>query len=205
MNQSATRKLSTTNGTPPTQTKSDSTSVKISTSGLELSGYPTWIIWVVLAVAVVAFVLWFFLLRSDKGPSWLLIGTVGIAGIFFLASMFFVGNWWGRSSARSELRELIGRAQTTEVSAPQPTPMPQPTTTTPQTNQTPQAIAGASWPFYMVVMVFMLAVGIEAAVFMYIYLRWSWRRWRWRDRSDRSPDFEDYIVRRLDKIEARLP
>ena len=176
----------TTTNTP------DSTSVKISASGLELSGFPTWIIWVVLAVAVVAFVLWFFLVRSNKGPDWLAIGTVGIASILFLALMFLVGNWWGRSSARSELRELIGsRTGTIEVSAPQTAP-------------TRQEDSGSSWPFYMVLMTFLLATGMEAAVFMYIYLRWGRRSWHRRDQSDRYWDFEDYLVRRLDSIDSRL-
>ena len=40
---------------------------------------------------------------------------------------------------------------------------------------TPQAIAGASWPIYMVVMAFTLLIGIEVALFMFIYFRWGRR------------------------------
>lgn len=132
-----------------TPAKPDSTTVKISTSGLELSGFPIWIIWVVIAVAVVIFLIWFYLLRSkNKKRDRLLLPTAVAAIISGLALTFLVGGWWGRKGAREELRDLIAARGTIEgpttQTSPQLTapPASQPTSrltfqTTPQTTPQP--------------------------------------------------------------------
>jgi len=143
------------------------TSIKISTTGLELVGFQTWIIWLVLGVAVVAFVVWFFLLRSEKASFWsaAIPAVVVIIGVMVLLLM--IGDWWGRRGARAELRDMIAaRGPTIEIPTPQPALVS-------QTNAG-NASQGSSWPLYIgLVMGFALLIGIEVAVFKYIHLRWG--------------------------------
>lgn len=203
-------------GNAGTPDKLNPTLVRISPSGLELSGFPTWIIWVLLGVAVAAFLVWFFLLKSDKRPDWLLIGSVVFAGIFLLGVMLAIGSWWGRRSARAELQDLIA-AQTRNLaspsqpalapqaspgSVPQASPSPIGQSTVPSVVASPSASTGPA--LYMVIMDFALLVGTEMALFMYIYLRWgSPVRFRGLSKA-RTRDLEEYVVENFRDINRRL-
>jgi len=156
------------NPSPTVTSSAASSSVKISTSGLELSGFPIWIIWVLLATGVVAVVLWIILTRTAKNdaPGWPFAVTAILALIAVVGLLLSIGSWWGRRSSRAELQQLIAiRSATSEVPAPQTTLQ----------SQEPQGVE-PSWPFYMVVMGFILLVGIEGALFMFLYLRWGRNR-----------------------------
>lgn len=183
---------------PDVQVTPTSTSVRVSTSGLEVSGFPTWIIWVVLAVAVVAFVVWYLLLRSEKAEkSKFASGGLGVVAVI---AVLLLGTYWlSRRNANQELQQAISsRAeQSVTVSVPQPTPLAQASTV-------PQVGVPASVPVYIVLMVFVLLVALETALFMYIYCRWGRFGWRRQGPWDVPPDFEDYVLRRLNKIESRM-
>lgn len=166
------------------------TSIKVSTTGLELSGFPTWIIWVFLAAAIVGVLFSTIMFKADaeKFATPLVVAILLIC-ILVLGMTFSFGSWWGHRAARNELQELIAARAASTVEVPLPA----------------AASVSQSWPFYMVVMGFSLFAGFEIALFMYIYLRWGWRHWRrhW-DPINRPSNFEDYIISRLDRIESRL-
>jgi hypothetical protein len=177
----------------PTATQQQQTTVKVSTSGLELSGFPTWIIFLLLGVAIVAFMVWFFLLRSESNKT----GLLGIVGVLAVIAFSFVfGMWWGRGAARAELREIIGRNASIEIPVTQPaqqTPLPQ-----------TSSVAESS-PFYMIVMGFTLLLGLEIALYFHLYTNWRIGHWRKRySLTSSSRDFERFIADKFYSIEERL-
>lgn len=110
------------NGTPSPTAHPEAvpnTTVKVSTTGIELSGFPTWIIWLVLGVGAVAFLIWYLLLRSDKAEKSRL-GLVSISILALPVLFVLVGYWLGRRWSNDELQAAL--AARTTVTVPAPTP-----------------------------------------------------------------------------------
>ena len=156
----------------PDSANRDTTTVRISREGIELSGFPTWIIWVLIGVAVVCVII-FFVLRSKDTTSDMPFFVLGVIFLLILGAIVFsVGSWWGRSSARSELQQIIA-AQSSSVSQNQsslsqtPTPLPSSVSDAP-----------VSSPFYANIWGFTLLVGLEALIGMYLFVRLRSLRFR---------------------------
>jgi hypothetical protein len=155
--------------------------------------------------------------RERGARSWLFSKGIVIISIatllLFGTTLLLFGIWLGGRNARSEVQQYIdanrltvSQGQLSQITMPTPTATPQPSTT-PQPNPTPE-VAGASWPFYIVVMVFVLLVGIEAALFVYIYARWG--RWALYERAlyrrglHRKGLSRDALYHELDRIKHQL-
>jgi hypothetical protein len=145
--------------------------LKLSTSGLELSGFPTWIIFIVLGVAVAAFVVWYFLLRSEKERfSRFLIPLGALAALSVIALSVLAGYWRGREDTRTELREIIGRS--TEIAIPAPQPTPQATVQTiPQLTPTPEADIYSRFYLPGFMLLSLLIAGFTVHIFMASLIR----------------------------------
>jgi cobalamin biosynthesis Mg chelatase CobN len=84
-------------------------SVKVSTSGLELSGFPTWINVLILIIAVIAFLVSFWYVPKaieNNSMAGIVIALLIVAIIFF-----FIGRIWDRWGATSEIRQKVEKAK----------------------------------------------------------------------------------------------
>lgn len=96
----------------PVVEKTSLQSVKISSQGLEISGFPPWVNITVLVGAGIFFVASLLLARKAvKGDSGGYVIAAIIAGIVFLLLLFFVGIVYSRSRATSEINGKVERAK----------------------------------------------------------------------------------------------
>jgi hypothetical protein len=208
-----------------TPCKADSTLVKVSTSELVFSGFPTWIIAVLIGVAAIVFLIWYFLLRSkkrsDKSNKWSWIWSwasplaVGICITLLLALTLSVGILLGRRSAREELRDFIAaRGGTIEFPTNQASPQLSPTPTspsnaqltsqaspqqTPEPSPSPQPSLQQSQPQPSAWPISTIVVGTFGFLFLIgaEILLYIWLRWGYRGREiNRLRDEVDYLRNR---------
>ena len=140
----------------PAASPAPTTGVKISVQGLELTGFPTWIIWVLVGVAAVALVVWILLFRSYRAST-ASITTAGVlAAVLTIVLVFLLGNWWGKSSARSELEKQAAAKAAIQVQA-----LPDP----------PEAQSGLS--VHTEILAFILILGIEFIFIAFVFYRWG--------------------------------
>ena len=140
----------------PAASPAPTTAVKVSVEGLELTGFPTWIIWVLIGVAAVALVAWILLFRSYKATT-ASITTAGVlVAILTIVLVFLIGNWWGKSSARSELEKQAAAKAAIQVQT-----LP----------DTPEAQSGLS--LHTEILAFILILGVEFVFMAFVFYRWG--------------------------------
>ncbi len=100
-------------------------SVKVSTSGLELSGFPTWINVIILIIAGIAFLVSFWYVpKVIENNS--IVGIV-IALLIVAIIFFFIGRIWDRWGATSEISQKVEKAKEESRSEIPPSPPVAPT------------------------------------------------------------------------------
>ena len=171
-----TQTVNQTTPTPSPQSTPCSTLVKVTSDGIELAGFPNWIIAVVIAVGFVALVIWFKLLRPKASE----VSRFAAGGMFvvaLLAIAILVGYSVGRRNANQELQEIIvaRSQQAIIVEVPQPTPQPAPIPT-PGANEEFWRET-ASFVRTMRLFVPLLTTIVAMTILMYFWLKlWNARR-----------------------------
>jgi hypothetical protein len=86
-------------------------SLKISSEGLELVNFPTWLILIVIVIAALLFGFWYFM--KKRGMRGLLPKTVAVLTALMAANiLLLVGIWWGwRGGVRGDLAERLRTAK----------------------------------------------------------------------------------------------
>jgi hypothetical protein len=93
-----------------------STTVEISTQGIKLVGFPVWIIWIVLASAVLAsigFLYYRTRTKSETKQGKALLWVTGAISALLLLSLFLLlGLWWGQSPTANQQSAQISNSVT---------------------------------------------------------------------------------------------
>jgi hypothetical protein len=88
--------------------------VKISTSGIEVSGLPVWFNIALIVGVLIAFAIWFFFVKSESES--MISNAVGLIITLFLLVLIPTGLfWWGRLSANSDIKGQIAVRERAEI------------------------------------------------------------------------------------------